>query len=388
MSKTGTETLNSIYLDNSATTFPAPEVVEAMAEYQRQGHGNPSSQHELGRRARKVLEDCRDELRQYLGADAKDHVIFTSGGTEANNLAILGLSRPGGEVLVSPIEHPSVIRAAEVIERTGGSQRPLAVNPQGQVQLDDFESALHSGTSLVSVMYGNHETGVLQPVELIARRCATVGVPMHTDAAQAVGKVPICFRDLGVSAMSLGAHKFHGPVGIGALIVSSQWQPRPILWGGPQQEGFRAGTEPVPLVVGMVTALRLWYSRRHAYLEKLTNLRQRLEEHLTAKSPDITVIGKSAERLPHITNIVFPGADRQAMLMALDLEGIACSAGSACASGSPESSPVLAAMGVPTELISGALRFSVSILNRVEEIDTAARRILHVYRRLRGQRNR
>jgi cysteine desulfurase len=376
--------MDYLYLDNNATTLLHPAVAETMAAYDRAGYANPASQHQAGRRARSVLEEAREGIAKILGANVSDthadQVIFTSGGTEANNLALRGLAgdRPG-RVIISAIEHPSVVGAAEQLARQGFDVQRLRVSREGVVDVDHLRELLDQQMRVVSVMLGNNETGVLQPVAEVAAVCHSGGVPVHTDAVQVVGKLPVDFRQLGVSALSLSAHKFHGPRGIGALIVRHGVELTPILFGGFQQLGLRPGTESVTLAVGLHRALQLWQDEADERASRMARLRDRLEERLLANVPDLVINGAGAARLPHTSNVAFPGLDRQALLMALDMAGVACSTGSACASGSSEPSPVLLAMGCPADIVEGSLRLSLSAFTTEAEIDQAAGRIRQVF---------
>lgn len=378
-----------IYLDHNATSPLAPSVAGTMAEFRQRGHANAASQHAAGRAARRVLEDCRDRVARLLGADTQslrgDSVVFTSGGTEANALAIVGLAEAAsgsaaGRIVVSAIEHPSVAETASALGRRGWRVDRLGVDPSGQARLDELERLLAAAPkpAVVSLMLGNNETGVLQPVGEAARLCRQAGVPIHTDAVQVVGKLPVSFRDLGVAALSLTAHKFHGPLGVGALIVRAGVAVAPQLFGGPQQGGLRPGTEPVELAVGLVAALdeALGDVGR---AERMAALRDRFERGLAAAGVNIEVVSASAARLPHTSCLAFRGVNRQAMLMALDLAGVACSTGSACASGSSEPSPVLLAMGLDADVVTSAVRFSLGATTSIAEIDDAVQRIARVY---------
>jgi cysteine desulfurase len=383
---------DSIYLDNNATTPLAPEAAEAMARAAKECWGNPSSQHSFGRRARQVLEDAREAIGSLLGADLNgfppDRVTFTSGGTEANNLAMFGLtgSTPGG-VIISEVEHPSVTAPAEVLASRGWRIDKLPVGSSGEVVVDELRGLLRPDTRLISVMLANNETGVMQPVERIAAIAAEAGVPVHTDAVQPVAKLPVNFRKLGVATLTATAHKFHGPIGIGVLIVRAGIELRPMLFGGHQQEGFRPGTEPVVLAAGMRAALEAWH---HEYAERrhrLERLRDEFEALLLAECPHLVIHGECAEeRLPHTSHIAFPGVDGQALGIALDLAGVACSTGSACASGSTKPSPILLAMGVGEGLARASLRFSFGASSTAAEVSEAARRILLTYNQLRHQK--
>jgi cysteine desulfurase len=376
---------DSIYLDHNATTPTRPEVVEAMARCYGEGYANPASQHRPGQRAHKVLTDARERLAEILGADLTcsqpDRLIFTSGGTEANNLAILGMalaSRATNEIVVSAIEHASVIGPAEHLLDAGWTLHTLGTTPDGVVRTEQLHGLLSDRTRVVSVILGNHETGVLQPVAELAAVCAAAGVPMHTDAVQVAGKLPVDFRRLGVAAMTVAAHKFQGPLGIGALILRHDVSVIPQLFGGHQQSGLRPGTESVALAVGMATALELWQQEQDSHLCRLRWLRDRLEAGIRAGFPDAIVHGASAARLPQTTNVAFPGLDAQVLLMTLDVAGVACSVGSACSSGSTELSPTLRAMGLPADVVRSSLRLSVGATTTEAEIDEAVRRILQV----------
>jgi cysteine desulfurase len=377
-----------IYLDNNATTRIDPRVARAIFDSQQAGYANPASPHAAGRRARRVLEAARETIGRLLGCDPAglpgDRVLFTSGGTEANNLAVLGLAgRRPGRVIISSIEHPSVIGPAQQLRERGFDIQRLRVTPQGVVNLDHLRQLLTDDTRLVSVMLGNNETGVLQPVREIAAVCATRSIRVHTDAVQVVGKLPVDFRDLGVAALTVAPHKFHGPLGIGALILRQSLGLEPMLYGGFQQAGVRPGTECVALAEGFARALQLAAEELDPRTRHLVTLRDRLESGLAAEFPDIVINGSGAARLPHTSNLSLPGCDRQALLMALDAAGVACSTGSACASGSSEPSPVLIAMGLPVEIVESSLRFSLAADTTKEEIEQAIERISRVFRGLR-----
>ena len=385
--------MDCIYLDHNSTTPLLDEAAQAMADYEANHFGNPSSQHRLGRRARQTLEDARGEIGQILGANPTgrepDRVIFTSGGTEANNLFLLGMARiydadaAPGEAIISGIEHHSIVGAADVLERRGWTIHRLGVTPDGVVDLGALDEWLTEKTRFVSVMLANNETGVIQPVAEIAARCARFGVPMHTDAAQIIGKLPVDFRALGVSAMTVAPHKFHGPIGTGALIARHDLAIDPLLRGGFQQEALRPGTEAVALAVGLHAALAAWQREGAKRTERLQSLRDRLVEGLAAGfDGELGVNGRHAPLLPNTANVGFVGLERQALLMALDLAGVACSTGSACASGSSEPSHVLSAMGCSKPVLTGSLRFSLGATTTREEIDEAVARITGVCGRM------
>lgn len=380
-----------LYLDHNSTTPMLAEVAEAMARWQSNRFGNPASQHAIGRQARIALEDAREAIGQALGAKLTgpqaDRLIFTSGGTEANNLALLGLAMSDDavsqerEVIVSAIEHPSIKGPAEQLERRGFRVHRLAVDGDGLVNLGVLDSLLARRPRCCAVMLVNNETGVLEPIVETARSCAAAGVPLHTDAVQAVGKIPVDFRALGASTMSISPHKFHGPIGIGALVARHDTRIEPILFGGFQQQALRPGTESVALAVGMRVALDAWQRERTTRGERLCNLRNRFETQLRSELGAMLIINAGmAPRAPHTSNVAFVGYDRQALLMALDLAGVCSSTGSACASGSSEPSPVLLAMGVDDAELRGSLRFSLGATTTEDEIDEAIERIVAVVR--------
>lgn len=380
---------DTIYLDHNATTPIIPEVAAAMAECYAAGYGNPASQHAAGRRARQLLEEARETIGRLLGAEVDthrgDHVLFTSGATEANNLALLGLNLgTTGPVYLSAIEHPSVAGVAAELRRRGQAVVTLPVTAEGVLDLAAADKLIAHGGRLVAAMLGNNDTGILQPIADLAELCAARGIPLSTDAVQAVGKIEVNFRSLGVAALSASAHKFHGPSGVGVLIVRSDVRLDPLLFGGFQQGGLRPGTESVPLAVGMCRALKLWHSERDARFQRLTELRERLETGLRALWPELVVHGSAVERLPHTTCASFVGLERQALLLALDLAGVACSTGSACASGSSEPSPALVAAGCSGPLLESALRFSLGATTTAAEIDRALAKIGPVCSHLRG----
>lgn len=385
--------METIYLDHNATTPMRLEVVEAMSRCGGAGYANPASLHRPGQRARRVLDDAREKIAGILGGDLaaprRDRLIFTSGGTEANNLAILGIARASGatpgRIVLSSGEHPSVLEPVEHLLDHGWQVDTLGLTSDGVVRVDQLPPLLDKkDVRLVSVQLANHETGVLQPVEELAKICRASGVPLHTDAIQAVGKLPVSFRELDVAAMSVAAHKFRGPLGIGALLLRDGVPIEPLMFGGHQQAGLRPGTESVALAVGMATALELFDWERDEIAKRLTRLRDRFEHGIRAGLHTIVINGIGADRLPQTSNVAFPGLDGEVLRMALDLAGVACSVGSACSSGSTELSPTLRAMGLSGALASASLRFSLGVTTTESEIDEAVRRILHVCSELGG----
>jgi cysteine desulfurase len=370
-----------IYLDNNSTTPTLPAVWEAMRPFLETEYGNPASAHRVGSKARKALENARERISHLLGAHA-DEVVFTSGATEANNIALFGLAgSPPGHVIVSSIEHPSVLEPMERLAKAGFEMTRLPVDFEGRVHVDTLQNAVRPNSRLVSVMLANHETGVVQPtkrfVDAVDGRAA-----FHCDATQAVGKIPVHFHELGVTTLSFSGHKFHGPKGIGALLVRRNTNLQPLTWGGHQQQGRRPGTEPVALVIGMTTALELWHADAGERERKVTRLRCLLVEGLERLCSPIAING-STDGLPHTVNVSFPGCQADVLLIGLDMAGVACSTGSACSSGSLLPSPVLRAMHVSEDRRASAMRFSLSPLLSEDEVTDAVNRIAMVVNRLR-----
>jgi cysteine desulfurase len=382
-----------IYLDHNATSPALPEVVEAVAKVWRSGLANPSSQHAAGRAARAVLEAAREEIAQRLGGDLNaktpDRLLLTSGATEANNLAVFGLvDESPGRVIVSSVEHPSLAAAADELEQRGWSVQRIGVSRSGQVDPDELDHLIMASTEhtqLVSIVTADSETGVLQPIPELADVCHRHGVLFHTDATQAAGKCELHFRKSHIGAMSFSGHKFQAPSGIGGLLLRHDVRPRPQLFGGFQQAGLRPGTENPALAAGMATALRLWDENRTAWYARIASLRESLEQSLQKSCPELVILGGDVPRVPQTSNVAWPGLDRQALQIALDLAGLACSTGTACASGSSEPSPIIRAWGVDEAIIAGALRFSLGPTITPQEIGEAVQRILLCAGRLRSR---
>ncbi len=369
------------YLDNNATTPLLPAVAEAMRPFLTEVYGNPASSHAAGRRARRALEDARERTAALLGAHP-DEVVFTSGATEANNLALFGLcGDPPAHLIASPIEHPSVLEPLRHLPANGFTLDLLPVDGRGVVPAEALRETLRPDTRLVAVMLANHETGAMQPVQELASRIPKE-ILFHCDAVQAAGKMPVDFHALGVSSLAVSAHKFHGPKGVGALLVRRGVQLRPRIWGGHQQQGRRPGTESVALAVGLARALEIAVEEMTAHRATVRRLRARFLGHLRAHASPI-VLNSPDDNLPHTLNISFPPLKADLLLMSLDLAGVACATGSACSSGSLLPSPVLQAMGLPEEVLRSAMRFSLSPLLSEAEVDEAARRVAAVVRRLR-----
>jgi cysteine desulfurase len=376
--------MSILYLDNNSTTPLLPAVWEAMRPYATELFGNPASAHQAGRQARKALEDAREQVAALLDAHPEE-VLFTSGATESNNLALFShAGNPPGHLRTSAIEHPSVIEPVKQLEERGFSVGWLPVTSDGQVRAEALQELLRDDTRLVTVQLANHEMGAVQPIRDLVNQVDGRAL-FHCDAVQAVGKLRVHFHELGVSTLSLSAHKFHGPKGIGALLVKRGIKLRPQLFGGHQQQGKRPGTEPVALVVGLAKALELALCEREVRWQRVVHLRERFLGHLKTKAAPIIVNGPATAGIPHTLNLSFPGLRADALLMNLDLAGIACSTGSACSSGSLLPSPVLQAMGVPDDVLHSAMRFSLNYLLTDDEIDEAATCVVKVIQRMRAQ---
>ncbi len=367
-----------VYLDHAATTPVRQEVLEAMLPYLTdQAFGNPSSAHRFGRAARAGIEQARREIAHAVGSEP-NQVIFTSGGTESDNLGIVGAALAARDrglnmcAAVSAIEHKGVLAAAHAVCHLGGREIVLPVDAGGRLDLEALSAALAQCPGVVSVMWVNNEVGVVQPIREIAERCREAGVTFHTDAVQAFGKVPVSLQDLPCTLLTISGHKIGAPKGIGALIVRERKAVEAIIHGGGQQYGIRPGTENVAGAVGLGRAAQLAAAEQAEEAERLTRLRDRLAERLKAGVNEVVVNGERSERAPHVLNVSVAGADSEALLMHLDLAGVAVSSGSACSTGSVEPSHVLVAMGVPRELALGAIRFSLGRQTTEAEIDRAS----------------
>ena len=355
-----------VYLDHAATTPVRGEVLEAMQPFFGARFGNPSSVHRWGREARTALDEARERLARCLGA-ASDEVVFTSCGTEADNMALIGVWRAREAdgrraVVTTPIEHKAVLAAAHQVVKEGAEERLVAMRRNGLVDEDSFDELVTEDVAICSVMWVNNEIGVLQDVPALAARARTRGVVFHTDAVQAFGKVEVDARTTPFDVLSISGHKIGAPKGIGALYIRRGTPIEPLMFGGTQDRGRRPGTENVAMAVGLARAAELAVAERAHEWAKLEAQRDRLEAALLARIPDAVIHGRGGPRAPHITNVSVPGVDSESMLMALDLRGVACSAGSACQSGSISPSHVLSAIGVSPDLASAAIRMSLGSL--------------------------
>jgi len=381
-----------VYLDNSATTAMAAEVIEAMLPYFSDEMGNAQSVHSFGQRAKASVEKARREVAALINA-APAEIVFLSGGTEADNLALRGIAEAHGDngrhIITTKIEHPAVLATCEALEGVGYRVTYLPVSRNGIVSIDDIRQALSDDTILISVMLANNETGTIQPIEEIAgviteaRARGLDHLHFHTDAVQAVGKIPVDVNRLGVDLLSLSGHKIHGPKGIGALFVRKGTRLAKLLHGGHHERDRRAGTENVPGIVGLGRAAELARTQLDGRMNRMRDLRDYLEQEVISRYPGVRVNGDKQQRVPNVSNMSFDGIDGESLLIALDLKGIAVSTGSACASGSLEPSHVLQALGLTREEVRGSLRFSLGAFNTRDEIDYGVAVLAETVARLR-----
>ena len=377
-----------IYLDHAATTCVLPEVVEAMLPFFTREYGNPSNVYSLSMRARRAVDGARETVALCLGARQASEIVFTGSGTEADNLALLGLARAhrgrGDHVITTRIEHHAVLHACDALESEGFRVTRLPVDGHGRVDPQSVVAACQRGTILVSVMLANNEIGTLQPVAEIAALLKDSGILLHTDAVQAVGSIPVDVRSLGVDAMSLSAHKFYGPKGVGALYLRAGTRIQPILHGGGQERGLRSGTENVPGLVGLARALELACQQPGDREVHLRGLRDRLIQGILGELPGAHLTGHPDLRLPGTASFVFEGAEGESILLQLDRKGICASTGSACSTATLEPSHVLKALNIPLKLAHGSLRLTLGRENTVEEVDQAIAAVVAAVRKLRA----
>ena len=373
------------YLDNNATTQPAPEVIAAMTDALHENWANPSSAHRFGQKARQLVDVAREQVADLVGADAND-IWFAGGGTEAVNTNIRSLlaSRGGRKkIITSTVEHNATSELAKALARDGYEIVQIPVDRHGELDIGQLIATVDDDTALVSMMWANNETGVIFPIEQICAIAHGNGVPMHTDATQAVGKIPVDFKAAGVDAATCAPHKFHGPKGIGVAYARKGLRLKPLLHGGPQERGRRGGTENVPAIVGSGVAAKL--AKQHlADMPRIKALRDRLESTILSTVEDTHVNGSRVHRTPNTSNIGFARLQSEAILLLLSEQGICASAGAACSSGSLEPSHVMRAMKIPDEIAMGAIRFSLSRNTTDEDVDTALRVVPAAINRLRA----
>ncbi len=377
--------MKNIYLDNNATTRIDDRVLEAMIPYLTEQYGNASSMHQFGGLLKHRIDEAREDIAYLLGAEPQE-IVFTSGGTESDNWAIKGILASNPEkkhIVTTRVEHPAVRGTCKHLQSQGFRLTELPVNHLGQLDLDELKQAVTDDTALVSIMYANNETGVLFPIDQIAEIVKSKGCILHTDAVQAVGKLPIDLRRTPIDLLSMSGHKLHAPKGVGFLYVRRGTRIAPFIIGGHQESGRRAGTENVASIVALGKACRLAKEALHDENTRVRALRDRLERGLLEHCPDARVNGDPLNRLPNTTNISFEYVEGEAILLMLDKLGIAASSGSACTSGSLEPSHVLRAMGVPFTAVHGSIRFSLSRFTTDEEIDIVLRETPPLIRRLR-----
>jgi cysteine desulfurase len=366
--------MQAVYLDYNSTTPVAPEVLEAMLPYFAREAGNASSIHSFGQRARGAVERAREHVAALVGARATE-IVFTSGGTESDNLAIFGIaagpSAAPRHVITSQIEHHAVLNACQALERQGVQVTYVPVSAEGVVDPEDVRRALRPETVLITVMHANNELGTVQPIEEIGRIAAEADVYFHTDAVQSAGKLPVSVERLGVDLLSISGHKLRGPKGVGALYVRKGTRLQPLFYGGHHERDRRPGTENVPGIVGLGRAAELAAAELARDAERVAALRDRLERELLARVSHARANGARAPRTPNTTNITFPFVEGEALVIALDLKGLACSTGAACSAGAVEPSHVLTAIGLPPDEARASLRFSLGHATTAAEIDYA-----------------
>ena len=375
--------MHRVYLDNNATSPLLPEVFEAMRPYFFDKFGNASSIHQQGQQARAAVEHAREHVADLVNCRPAE-IVFTSGGTEGDNLALFGMLAPGDHVITSTVEHHAVLNACKRLEDTGSEVTYLPVDARGLVDPDDLRRAIRPNTKLISIIFANNETGVLQDVNAIGAIAAEADVYFHTDAVQAAGKVPIDVKEIRCDLLTMTAHKMHGPQGAGALFVRKGTVLQPLFYGGRHERSRRAGTENLPGIVGLGKAAemaRLAFS--DGSVSRIATLRDRLETAILGALDQVLLNGDGAPRVPNTTNIVFECLEGEAMVIALDLKGLSVSTGAACSSGAIEPSHVLTAMGLSPDRARASIRFSLGKQNTADDIDFALRLVPEVVARLR-----
>ncbi len=366
--------MNRVYLDYNATTPVEPQVLDAMLPYFSVEFGNAASIHTVGQRARAAVETARDQIAALLGARSQE-IVFTSGGTESDNHAIFGIVRsaPGAtkHIITTSIEHEAVLNTCQALEKEGVVVTYLPVNSEGLITVEQAEEAIRPHTVLITIMHANNELGTVQPLAEIGKLATQRDIYFHTDAVQSAGKLPFDIKTLGVDLLSISGHKFYAPKGIGALYIRGGSRLQQLLYGGHHQRGFRPGTENVPGIVGLGKAAELARLAFASDAERVGNLRDKLEQGLAAHIPDSHVNASRAPRTPNTTNLTFPGIEGEAMVIALDMKGIAVSTGAACSSGAVEPSHVLTAIGLSADDARASIRFSLGRHTTAAEIDYA-----------------
>jgi cysteine desulfurase len=379
--------MKTVYLDHSATTPVHPDVLEAMLPYYQEEYGNASSLHVLGRNARMALDRARETVAGALNAKTEE-LFFTSGGTEGDNLAIKGVasahSEKGHHIITSQIEHEAVLNTCGYLEKEGFKVTYLPVDQYGMVRIDDLHKAITDQTILISIMHANNEMGTIQPIAEIGAVARERGIPFHTDAVQSVGKIPVDVKDLQVDLLAMSGHKFYGPKGVGAIYIRKGIKIHPLAHGGHHENWRRAGTENIPGIVGLSKALEICVSEMEKTARREGQLRDALQKGIQEKVEGIRINGHPNRRLPGSLSVCFEGLEGEALILSLDMKGIAASTGSACSSGSLEPSHVLRAMGVPIEIAHGSARFTLGRGNTLEEIEYVLKILPEIVERLRS----
>lgn len=376
-----------IYMDNAATTRVKQEVLDEMLPYFTENYGNPSSIYTLGSKSKNAIEIARERVAKAINADPKE-IYFTAGGSEADNWAIKGVAfanrNKGNHIITSKIEHHAVLHTCEYLEKQGFKVTYLDVDEYGVVDLDQLKNSITEDTILITIMFANNEIGTIQPIKEIGQIAKEHGIYFHTDAVQAVGHVKIDVDELNIDLLSMAAHKFYGPKGVGALYVRKGVKIDPLIAGGGQERNRRAGTENVPGIVGMGKAIELAYEHLEENNERLIKLRDRLIKKVFENIDHVRLNGHPTKRLPGNANFCFEYIEGESMLLSLDMEGIAASSGSACTSGSLDPSHVLLAIGLPHELAHGSLRLTLGDFNTEEEVDYVVEKLTEIVARLRA----
>jgi cysteine desulfurase len=379
--------MKRIYMDHSATTPVAPEVLAAMLPYFGEKFGNASSLHRSGREAKEALEDSREKVAALLGARAEE-IIFTSGGTESDNLALKGIARKnrklGKHIITTQIEHPAILETCRALEKDGFEVTYLPVTGEGLVELSTLEASIRPDTILISVMHANNEVGTIQPLEEIGRLAAERDIYLHSDAVQSVGKIPVNVDDLGVDLLSLSAHKLYGPKGVGALYIRKGTKLESIIQGGGHERRLRSGTENISGIVGLARAAELAERDMPREAERLAGLRDRLAELVLGKVKEAWINGTMKKRLPGNLNFGFKYVEGESLLLFLDSKGICVSTGSACSSHKLEPSHVLMSLGLKAEECHGSLRITLGMSNTLDEVEYVAESIVEAVERFRG----
>ena len=378
--------MNKIYLDNAATPPVRKEVVEAMLPYFTESFGNPSSVYQIAQMNKKALDESRETIAKYIGAQTNE-IFFTSGGSEADNWAIKGIAEAhknkGNHIITTKIEHPAVLHTCEYLEKHGYEVTYLDVDDNGLVSPEAVEAAIKDTTILISIMYANNEIGTIMPIKEIGAVAKAHKIPFHTDAVQAVGQVRIDVKDQNIDLLSLSGHKINGPKGMGVLFIKRGLKLENLIHGGGQERGRRAGTENVPGIVGLAKAMELTYTDFDAKIEKMTKLRDKLIKGLLESIPYCKLNGHPTKRLANNANIGVEYVEGESLLLLLDMNGIAASSGSACTSGSLDPSHVLLALGIPHEKAHGSIRFTLGVQNTEEEIDVVLEKMPAIVQRMR-----